>query len=302
MRKNVGPGGTHEALVHFESESAAKTALLLTNALIVDRPISVVAYVAPAGEVGNAGRPEDVVRQGDEIANKDFSVPDEQRSKTSVVASMLAAGYSVGADTLAKAKEYDEQYSISQQLKIGAEELKKKVLEVDDKLGVSATTVALANATQQKVKEIDEQYKISQTATDTVKSIDQRWGISAGAASVGAFMRQASIDLWNKPFVQSAAQAVQSVTEPVGKTFEEIEQETQRQIEEKRKSRGDIPAGGVPPVASPAPAGAADTPQPAAVAAGAVPAVASPPSPTPAAPVSVAAPSPVPPTTAEKRV
>jgi hypothetical protein len=41
-------------------------------------------------------------------------------------------------------------------------------------------------------------WKISQTAGNTVKSIDQRWGISAGAASFGAFVRQASIDLWNK--------------------------------------------------------------------------------------------------------
>lgn len=40
--------------------------------------------------------------------------------------------------------ERSEQYSISQQLKMGAEELKKKVLEVDDKyVFVSAIAVFL---------------------------------------------------------------------------------------------------------------------------------------------------------------
>jgi hypothetical protein len=43
-----------------------------------------------------------------------------------------------------------------------------------------------------------------------------------------------------QPFVQSAAQAVHSVTDPVGKTLEEIEQETQRQIEERRRSRMEV--------------------------------------------------------------
>jgi hypothetical protein len=37
-------GATIEAIVEFENESAAKTALLLTNALIEDRPITVTPY------------------------------------------------------------------------------------------------------------------------------------------------------------------------------------------------------------------------------------------------------------------
>lgn len=36
---------TSSAVIQFETESAAKTALLLTNALIVDRPITVTAYL-----------------------------------------------------------------------------------------------------------------------------------------------------------------------------------------------------------------------------------------------------------------
>jgi len=278
MRKGVGAGGTHEATVHFETESAAKTALLLTNALIVDRPISVVPYVQPV-EAQPAPATE-TVQQGAEISNKEFAVPDEQRTKTSVVASLLAAGYTLGTDSFAKAKEYDENHHISQQLKAGAEAVKNKVVEIDKQYKISETATNVANATTQKIREVDAQYNISSTAAETAKAVDQKLNISGAAAYIGstwnagaAYIRQASIDLANKPTVQATIQTIQQVTAPVGKTLEEIEQETARLIAEKQ--RQNAPPGGE---AAPAPAAAGAPPAAPAPAQGpAMPAAAQPP-------------------------
>lgn len=192
-------GTSVEAIVEFESEAAAKTALLLTNALIEDRPITVAPYEpsssnlagsgaaasAAAGAAGAAAPPAVAAPQGDsehappagrvldfddddlvddendpvhvshmsqqDIPHKAFTVPDEERvrspaihpsidykddggedivvvvmrstvadtgssrvscvwliqSSTSVIASLLASGYTLGVGALDAAREVD---------------------------------------------------------------------------------------------------------------------------------------------------------------------------------------------------
>lgn len=85
---------TSSAVVEFETESAAKTALLLTNALIVDRPITVVPYTStPSTQQSATGATVDVVPPKNpgtpvaqhEITQRDFKgVPDEQRVSCSL--------------------------------------------------------------------------------------------------------------------------------------------------------------------------------------------------------------------------
>lgn len=79
---------TRSAVVQFETESAAKTALLLTNALIVDRPITVVPYTSvPSTQQSATGATVNVVPPSPgtpvaqhEITQRDFQgVPDDQR-------------------------------------------------------------------------------------------------------------------------------------------------------------------------------------------------------------------------------
>ena len=54
--------------------------------------------------------------KAEDISQKEFHVADSQRSKTSVVASLAAAGYTVGEDALTKAKAYDEKHMITLQV------------------------------------------------------------------------------------------------------------------------------------------------------------------------------------------
>lgn len=60
-----------------------------------------------------------------------------RQTKTSVIASLIAAGYSVGDDALKRAREYDDKHSISEHIKVGAQILKAKVDEIDQKLGIT---------------------------------------------------------------------------------------------------------------------------------------------------------------------
>jgi hypothetical protein len=72
--------GAQIAIIEFETESASRTALLLSNALIGDRPISVNPYTSALEA------PDAVVRtaaeHGGDIEAKPQAVPDDQRVST----------------------------------------------------------------------------------------------------------------------------------------------------------------------------------------------------------------------------
>jgi len=159
-------GGSHEAVVVFETDSAAKTALLLTNALIVDRPITVVPYVAKSDE---PQAPADAVPQA-AITERQHAVPDAERTKTSVIASLVAAGYVLGSDTIQKARDIDEKHMISLQLNVAAEQIKAKANEVDKALHITETAAAIKTGVVEKAKEVDEKLHITEKVDAAVNA------------------------------------------------------------------------------------------------------------------------------------
>eukprot|EP00028_Trichosphaerium_sp_Am-I-7-wt_P004905 CAMPEP_0168526924 /NCGR_PEP_ID=MMETSP0405-20121227/12278_1 /TAXON_ID=498012 /ORGANISM="Trichosphaerium sp, Strain Am-I-7 wt" /LENGTH=384 /DNA_ID=CAMNT_0008549901 /DNA_START=19 /DNA_END=1174 /DNA_ORIENTATION=- len=170
------------AVVTFQTEEASKTALLLTNALIVDRPITVSSEASAAPVETEKTVKIEVI--GDDIQQKNYDAPADQRTKTSVIASLIAAGYKLGNDVIAKAKKTDEEYSISARLQQGADSIKAKAAEVDEKLGVSATAATLGNAVVSTAQELDQRYKVSENVAATTESARQ--AVYAGAATVAA--------------------------------------------------------------------------------------------------------------------
>jgi hypothetical protein len=63
------------AYINFATEEAAQTALLLTNAHIIDRPITVQLLV----DVYHVDPTKGTVIQGADIKQKEFGTPDSQR-------------------------------------------------------------------------------------------------------------------------------------------------------------------------------------------------------------------------------
>lgn len=233
----------NSAVIQFESESAAKTALLLTNALIVDRPITVVSFTQPttsssqpASEVPSSDHPEQHLGQQvdpDHITQRDFgNVSDEERSKTSVIASLLAAGYVLGTDVLDQAKDYDEKHNLSLQAKVAVEQIKVKAHELDQQLKISETAASIKNATMEKAKQINENFQITEKANAAATTV------KVGASAVVAKMEENAIVSSGIDFIKSTANKVETT---VSSVFTDYKDQTSRAIEDKQRERGKFP-------------------------------------------------------------
>jgi len=221
-----------EAVVVFETDSAAKTALLLTNALIVDRPITVVPHVPSVSDL----EADPAV----DITNRNHTAPDADRTKTSVVASMIAAGYHLGADAVGRARELDEKHLISVQLKVGADQIKAKASEIDTKLHISETASFVKDAAVAKAQEVDASLHITATV-----------GAAADAVKYQANALATKVN--ENEMVSKGLGYVQAVGQNIQKQFQTLKEETDRAIEEKKLEKLDGSTE-VPAPAAPAPA------------------------------------------------
>lgn len=225
---------TSKAVVEFETESAAKTALLLTNALIVDRPITVVVYPPPQAPSGEGQQKEEVKEPGtpvsqEHITHRDFGgVKDEERTKTSVIASLIAAGYSLAHDALAKAKQYDDEHNITLHLKVGVEQLKVKAHEIDQTYGISEKAAQVKQQATETAKKLNEEYKISEKASNA-------------ATTVKATAVAASAKAQENPTIKSGVESVKSgwntVATSVSEMYNDYKEQTAKAIEEKKAQR-----------------------------------------------------------------
>lgn len=240
LKKEEGKD-TSAAIVEFETESAAKTALLLTNALIVDRPINVNPFVRIATPIA---APQTVVVDQSKITQRDFgNVPDENRSKTSVIASLLAAGYTLANDALDEAKEYDEKHNISLRAKVAVDQLLVKAHEIDVHYGISEKATAAKNTVVEKTKPVVEK----------AKQVDSEYGISEKAAQAATTVKTtaqtAASKIAENPTVKKGIDAVKQTTQKVAtsvnQTFNDVREQTREAIEEKKRERaasGSAPA------------------------------------------------------------
>jgi len=189
------------------------------------------------------------------ITQRDFgNVPDENRSKTSVVASLLAAGYTLANEALEEAREYDEKHNISLRAKVAVDQLLVKAHEIDVQYGISEKATAAKNTVVEKTKpvvdrakQVDTDYKISEKA-------------SQAATSVKTSAQTAAAKIAENPTVKKGIDAVKQTTQKVAtsvnQTFNDVREQTREAIEEKKRER--TLSGGTPAVAA-SPSAPADT-------------------------------------------
>lgn len=140
--------GKQTALVWFEREPAAKTATLLTNALIDDSHITVEPYF------------KDAIPSGEDATDEGHG--QESKPKTRIIAEYLAAGYQLQDHVIAKGLEYDEKYNLSDKVKTYLAQIQETVKQLDDKYKVTETVTI-------KAGEIDSKYQVQ----DKVKQVQQ---------------------------------------------------------------------------------------------------------------------------------
>jgi len=150
----VGDETTVTAVVTFESEAAAKTAVLLNNALISDRAITV--ELAPPGF-----QPPSSSVSVDQLPH---SALPNQRSEASVIQAMLDSGYKLSADAIAQAKAFDDSTGISATLSTGFAALTARIDEIDQSLQLSTQAKALGDSIASKAAEINNDLQISTKA------------------------------------------------------------------------------------------------------------------------------------------
>jgi len=238
LRKDSSNDGAQEAVVIFETDSAAKTALLLTNALIVDRPITVIPHTPSTNEPQQQSQTEST----ENITNRTFTAPDHERSKTSVVASMLAAGYILGENTVSQARDFDEKHMISLQIKVGAEAVKAKANELDKALHISETANVIATATMEKAKEVDEKLGLSVKANQAAEAVKQQASAIATKAQ-------------ENEMVAKGVGLLSTIGASISQSFQSIKDETLTNVEQKRAEQG----GAATPTSTSEPSGSHET-------------------------------------------
>jgi len=178
------PGGQSVmAIVTFESKAAARTAVLLNNALINERAIQV--ELAPAGFslTSDASSPQLSVHS---VPSQDLpQQASGDRSQTSVVVSLLAKGYTLQKDALNSAPKFDEEHEISKRAGELADQAAQGIRNVDAQLGVSATLKTWGDSVQNKAVEIGQQYQVNEKAQAASQALGS-FGRSVGEGLQGA--------------------------------------------------------------------------------------------------------------------
>ncbi|KAG0363254.1 hypothetical protein BG005_001987 [Podila minutissima] len=119
-------GDRQVALVLFASASAAKTACMLTNAMIVNSQISVKPYF------------EDSLESNDSVAQ-------ENKPKATVFAEILAAGYGLQDQIIEKGLEIDAKYGLVGRIQAYVEAAKAQAKTLDEKYHVTAKATEIDN-------------------------------------------------------------------------------------------------------------------------------------------------------------
>ncbi|BBN04894.1 hypothetical protein MPTK1_3g08610 [Marchantia polymorpha subsp. ruderalis] len=134
------------AYVTFKNADALETALLLSGATIVDQSVSIIpmeGYVLPRSP-----------HSDDELHGEPLSAPAQENKAQAVITEMLAKGYLVGKDAMAKAKQFDEKHGLTATAAA-------TVVSVDKKLGLTEKITAGTSVVNQQLKAVDEKYQVS---------------------------------------------------------------------------------------------------------------------------------------------
>lgn len=153
---------TQVATLHFADATATQSALLLDGAVIYELPVSIFpltpqieSQLAQKTAAGSSGGKQ--------------SKTSGDKTQSSIVASLLANGYSVGASAIAKARAYDSTYFFES---FGCFVTKSSFLAQKLKGAISSTV----SSTMKKVT--DFQKGIENTANDMITGVKSYFGFS----------------------------------------------------------------------------------------------------------------------------
>lgn len=267
---------TQVAYVTFEDAQALDTAILLTGAVIVDRPVQVEAAVGYVPAETSTQLLSPSTNAGEQGGRPSYGLPTPAPPKDPestaeraqhMVADLLARGYILGKDSMERAKEYDEKHEVSKTTSQKVAELgekasataldldrrmglSQKILDADRKMGITTNVAAGAALLNERMTAVDEQYQVSDKTRSAFAVAEDKLN-EAGAA------------IMRNKYVQSGADWLTGAFNRMAKVAGDVGQEASKKVQETEAARGP-PAGdalengspaGAPPAHSAPPAG-----------------------------------------------
>jgi hypothetical protein len=203
--------GFVSAVVTFETEGAAKTAVLLNNALIHNKPITVeiapVGFVPPTSSVG-----------ADQLPQAKQQAP---RTEESVVQSLMDSGYKLGSDALTTAQQWDAQTGISQSISSGFAVVASKVSELDQTFEISTKAKAVGDTIAAKTAEINQEYQIGAKAAEVSGQAGKFLSETASSIATGAAAATNTVTTFvtTSPEINQGVQTLQNVGSAIGNSI-----------------------------------------------------------------------------------
>lgn len=192
----------HVAYVTFAEERALDTALLLTGAVVVDRPIHVEAapdYAEPAGA--------SLVTQPPLQASAAAGTTPLNRAQA-VMNDMLAKGYVLGKDAAARARAYDEKHQLSraasQRVAALSASARETAAQLDRRTGLSQKITAASTSVKESARAVDEKYQVSEKS-------------KAAYVAAGERMSEAGTALMKNKYVAAGSEWLSGVYQKVAK-------------------------------------------------------------------------------------
>mmetsp|Transcript_4411 Transcript_4411/g.7719 ORF Transcript_4411/g.7719 Transcript_4411/m.7719 type:complete len:296 (-) Transcript_4411:503-1390(-) len=160
------------AVVTFETASEASTALLLTNAMLVDRAIHIVPYSA------DQPPPPVPLPISPDVPSSSSSSQNSAESKakaavTTVLADSYILGTEVASTTLNVAKQFEEKHHIIGSVKDAFDPLRKQASELNQQLHVTDTLSSSLRAATWTVKQVDDKLKIGEQSKQVAHATAQ---------------------------------------------------------------------------------------------------------------------------------
>lgn len=217
------------AHITFETPAAAKTSLLLTNALIADRPIQVQldpnAPVIPSSPEQSLHSQPDQKQMEHEEDNAPLMEGGSQRiepnTATHIIATIIAAGHKLSDSAVAEAKALDERLNFTTTVQTGLENIKGVFTDLGQKIGIDKAT----HNAYQSLSETAESTGIAATANSAVTATESFFGALARSASNALQSVASTSAAWAEANIGGAVETVRSASNAVEATATTIRSE-----------------------------------------------------------------------------
>ncbi|KAE8732053.1 Binding partner of ACD11 1 [Hibiscus syriacus] len=198
------------AYVTFKDTQGADTAILLTGAKIVDLSVNITPvedYQLP---------PEALLSKTEK--NPVF-IDSTVKKAEDMVSTMLAKGFVLGKDAIAKAKAFDEQHQLTLNASAAVTSFDQKV-GLSEKLSIGTTVI------NEKMREMDERYQVSEKTKFAFSVAEQKASI-AGTA------------IMSNRYVSTGASWLSNAFNAVAKAAEDVGVLTKEKVEKAEEEKTD---------------------------------------------------------------